>query len=242
MARIFITGSSDGVGRLTAKHLIAQGHQVVLHARNAQRAAEAKEACPGSHACLLGDLSSIEETKRLAAEANKHGPFDAVMHNAGLGMGAGKGSALFAVNTMAPYVLTCLMDKPKRLIYISSGLHQSGSPRLDDLENSTYSDTKLHDIMLAKAFARRWPDVESSAANPGWVPTKMGGYGAPGDIQASVKCFSMLALGEGEASGETGQYFQDSRVASCSDVSKDERLQEELLKKLAEKSGVVTPK
>lgn len=239
MARIFITGSSDGIGALTAKHLIAQGHQVVLHARNAQRAADAKAACPGSHACLLGDLSSVEETKRLAAEANEHGPFDAVIHNAALGRG--KGSSLFTVNTLAPYILTCLMNKPKRLVYISSALHRSGSPRLDDLEGSRYGDSKLHDIMLAKAFARRWKDVESNAANPGWVPTKMGGYDAPGDIQASVQCFATLALGEGEAKGKTGKYFQDSQVVSSSEIADDEKLQDELLSSLAKKSGVEVP-
>lgn len=240
MARIFITGSSDGIGSLTAKRLVTQGHQVVLHARNAQRATDAQAACPGSLACLTGDLSSIEETKRLAAEANKHGPFDCVLHNAALGTGRPKG--LFAVNTLAPYILTCLMEKPKRLVYVSSGMHRSGNPRLDSLEGSNYSDSKLHDIMLAKAFARRWKEVESNAVNPGWVPTKMGGYGAPGDIQASVECFSMLALGEGEAKGKTGKYFQpDSKVASCAQVADDEALQDGLLKKLAEKSGVELP-
>lgn len=166
MARIFITGSSDGIGSLTAKHLIARGHLVVLHARNARRAADAKAACPGSHACLVGDLSSIEETKTLAAEANKHGPYDAVVHNAALGLGVTTGSSLFTVNTLAPYILTCLMDRPRRLVYVSSGLHRSGSPRLDALEGSQYSDSKLHDVMLAKAFAREWANVQSNAANP----------------------------------------------------------------------------
>lgn len=244
MARIFITGSSDGIGSLTAQHLVARGHQVVLHARNAQRAADAQAACPGAHACLVGDLSSLAETKALAAEANRHGPYDAVVHNAALGLGVTTGSSLFAVNTLAPYVLTCLMQKPKRLVYVSSGLHRSGRPRLDDLEGAQYGDSKLHDVMLAKAFARRWrgpQGVQSNAANPRWVPTKLGGYGAPGDIQASVACFAMLALGEGEAEGQTGKYFQDSRVTSCAEVCDDESLQDELLERLAEKSGVEVP-
>lgn len=242
MARIFITGSSDGIGSLTAKRLVAQGHQVVLHARNARRAADAEAACPGSHACLVGDLSKPEETRRLAAEADRHGPYDCVIHNAALGPGQTPGSSRFAVNTLAPYVLTCLMDKPKRAIYVSSEMHRSGSPRLESLEGSGYSDTKLHNIMLAKAFARRWPDVQSNAADPGWVPTKMGGHGAPGDIQASVACFSMLALGEGGAEGATGKYFRpDLKATSCAKVADDEALQDGLLKKLTEKSGVEPP-
>lgn len=243
MARIFITGSSDGLGLLTAKNLIARGHTVTLHARNPQRAADAQAACPGAAAVLIGDLSSLSETKKLAADANNSGaPFDAVLHNAALGTTAGAPDA-FRVNVLAPYVLTCLMDKPKRLVYISSGLHRSGRARLDDLEGSGYSDTKLHDIMLAKAFARKWKgQIESSnAANPGWVPTKMGGKGAPGDLEAAVRTFAMLALGEGEAKGVTGQYFQDEKVVGCAEGTGDEAVQEELLRKLAEMSGVEIP-
>lgn len=246
MARIFITGSSDGLGALTAQRLISQGHQVVLHARNAKRAADAQKATPGALACLIGDLNSLSETKALAEAANAltdGGNFDAVLHNAALGMGATAPSA-FQVNVVAPYVLTCLMQPPpKRLIYISSGLHRSGRPRLESLEQSGYNDTKLHDIMLAKAFARRWAQkgVESNAANPGWVPTKMGGPGAPGDITKSVDTFAMLALGEGAARGATGKYLQDSKVTDCADVADDVGLQDALLQKLADLSGVEVP-
>ncbi|KAJ4417566.1 hypothetical protein N0V82_006125 [Gnomoniopsis sp. IMI 355080] len=220
MARIFITGSSDGLGALTAQRLLSQGHQVILHARNPARAADAQRTTPGATACLIGDLSSLDETKHLAAAANEHGPYDCVIHNAALGTRASS-PALFHVNVLAPYVLTCLMTPPKRLVYISSGLHRSGRPRLDSLEGSGYSDTKLHDIMLAKAFARRWEGtargVESSnAANPGWVPTKMGGSGAPGDIGKSVDTFAMLALGEGAAKGVSGKYFHFSTLSPAS--------------------------
>ncbi|KAJ4390944.1 hypothetical protein N0V93_004543 [Gnomoniopsis smithogilvyi] len=242
MARIFITGSSDGLGALTAQRLISQGHQVVLHARNAARAADAQKTTPGAAACLVGDLSSLTETKALAAAANDHGPYDCVLHNAALGTRASS-PALFHVNVLAPYVLTCLMERPKRLVYISSGLHRSGRARLDSLEGSGYSDTKLHDIMLAKAFARRWEGlVESNAANPGWVPTKMGGSGAPGDIGKSVDTFAMLAVGEGAAKGVSGKYFQDSEVLDTAEVADDVGLQDELLKKLAEMSGIEVPR
>lgn len=242
MARIFITGSSDGLGALTAQRLISRGHQVVLHARNAARAADAQKTTPGAAACLVGDLSSLPETKALAAAANEHGPFDCVMHNAALGSSQATAPALFRVNVLAPYVLTCLMDRPKRLVYISSGLHRSGRPRLESLEGSGYGDTKLHDIMLAKAFARRWEGtVESNAANPGWVPTKMGGYGAPGDIGKSVDTFAMLAVGEGAARGVSGKYFQDSKVLESAEVADDVGLQDGLLAKLRETSGIEVP-
>lgn len=247
MARFFITGSSDGLGSLTAQRLIKQGHSVVLHARSAQRAEDARKACPGSDAVLVADLSSIEETKRLAAEANKLGPFDAVVHNAGLFTGyekvPGKSGlpSLFTVNVLAPYILTALMERPKRLVYVSSGLHKGGVTRLDSLEGSLYADSKVHDIMLSKAVARRWGGVESNSVDPGWVPTKMGGSAATGDIEGSIKTFTMLALGEGAAKGQTGKYFYDSKEDTCLEAANDEAAQETLLKKLAEISGVEIP-
>lgn len=247
MARIFITGSSDGLGSLTAKKLISKGHQVVLHARNAQRAQDAEKACPGAEAVLIADLTSIDETKHLAAEADKLGPFDAVLHNAGLFLGmekvAGKSGlpSLFTVNTLAPYILASLMQKPKRLVIISSGLHRGGKPKLDDLPASQYSDTKLHDVMLANAFARRWPDVECNSANPGWVPTKMGGQNATGDINAGVDTFVMVALGEGAAKGQTAKYFSNSKEEDTIKEAVDTALQDRLLQELEKISGVPVP-
>jgi len=248
MARIFITGSSDGLGALTARRLISQGHTVVLHARNPQRAGDASAAVPGAAAVLVADLTSVKETLRLASEADaKHGPFDAVVHNAGLYLGMervpGKDGlpSLFQVNVLAPYILAATMKKPKRLVFVSSGLHRSGRHRLDregKLVGAGYSDTKLHDIMLANAFARRWGDVQSNSLDPGWVPTKMGGAGATDDIEMAVDTYVMLALGEGEAKGKTGRYFRDSREATPAKDALDERLQDRLLEELGKISGV----
>jgi NAD(P)-dependent dehydrogenase (short-subunit alcohol dehydrogenase family) len=84
MTRVFITGSADGLGSLTARALVKEGHKVVLHARSATRAKEAAEACPGAETVLVGDLSSFSETKKLAEEVNKLGKFDAIIHNAAL--------------------------------------------------------------------------------------------------------------------------------------------------------------
>ena len=248
MARIFITGSADGIGSLTAKRLVDEGHKVVLHARNAQRARDASAACPGAEQVLIADLTSLEETKQLAAEANQLGTFDAVLHNAGLYLGMekvpGKSGmpSLFCVNTLAPFVLTSLMHKPKRIVFISSSMHYGGQPRLDSIENSNYSDSKLHNVMLAKAFARRWPGVESNAADPGWVPTKMGGSYAPDDLGASIEEFRMLALGEGNAKGQTGKYFVDSGLKAPAKAADDVALQDRLVKELERISGVTMPK
>lgn len=164
MARIFITGSSDGIGQASARILAEKGHSVVLHARNADRAATTHRAVPKAEAVLVGDLRSITEIKRLAQEAK--GPFDAIIHNAGIGYGgtssreitSDKLSAVFSVNTLAPYILTCLMEKPtSRLLFMSSDSHYGGDESLRNITQShSYSDSKLHDTMLANAFARRW--------------------------------------------------------------------------------------
>lgn len=184
MARIFITGSSDGLGLLAAKQLVKEGHAVVLHARNPERAEQTKQKCPEAETVLTADLSSIQETKQLAVEVNELGAFDSIIHNAGLGyQESSRGNTadglpkVFAVNSLAPYILTCLINKPKRLVYISSGLHTGGDGSLRDLtwDNKSwsgfqaYSDSKLHNVLLANAVARRWKDVASNALEPGWV-------------------------------------------------------------------------
>ncbi|KAK3372719.1 hypothetical protein B0H63DRAFT_485531 [Podospora didyma] len=260
MGRFFITGSSDGLGSLTAKNLVAKGHEVVLHARNPDRARDASAACPGALSVLVADLTSIDETKNLAAEANTLGPYEAVVHNAGLYTGYEKipGKAglpsLFTVNTLAPYILTCLMAPPKRLVYVSSEMHKGGKPNVGaNLVNSNYSDSKLQDVLLAKAFSRKWsesgsgnkvkaPVVEAVyAADPGWVATKMGGSSAPDRIEDSVDTFTMLALGEGAAKGRSGGYFRDSKETKPAKVTEDVSLQERLLEELAAISGVAVP-
>ncbi len=156
MARIFITGSSDGIGLLTAQALVKKGHSVTLHARNAQRAQDAEHACPGAEGVLIADLSSIAQTKALAAEANKTGKFDTVIHNAAVGYSEGFKktedglSHVFAINALAPYILTCLMERSGNLVYMSSGLHSGGDEKLRDVGWKTkrwsgiqaYSDSK----------------------------------------------------------------------------------------------------
>jgi NAD(P)-dependent dehydrogenase (short-subunit alcohol dehydrogenase family) len=257
MARILITGSSDGIGSLTARALIKRGHTVVLHARNAQRAKDAARLSPGSAAVLIADLTCIPQIRQLATEANKLGPFDAVLHNAGLYFGMerviGESGlpSLFCVNVLAPFMLTCLMDRPKRLVYVSSGMHRSGRARLDassngdakELKGCNYSDSKLYDVMLAKYFARRFDKegVACNAVDPGWVPTKMGGRGAPDDIQQSVEAFVMLALGEGAAKGKTGKFFKTVREATPNRTAEDEGLQDRLVRELERIGEVQVP-
>jgi len=243
MARIFITGSSDGLGSIAAKLLISQGHKVVVHARNAERGQQAMKKVPDAENVLIADLSSIEETKKLAAEINAMGHFDAIIHNAGVYQVPNK--LIFAVNTLAPYILTCLIQKPERLIYLSSGMHLQGDPGLKDFSNDTgrynYSDSKLHVVILSMAVARKWPDVYSNAVNPGWVPTKMGGRGAPDNLEKGAETQVWLAVSNEQAAKVSGRYFYHMQEKYFLPEAGDPVIQEKFLALCEENSGVPFP-
>jgi NAD(P)-dependent dehydrogenase (short-subunit alcohol dehydrogenase family) len=243
VARIFITGSADGLGQLTAKMLIEQGHQVVLHARNEARGRDALGKTKGAENVLIGDLSRTEETKKLADKVNALGSFDAVIHNAGVYRVPP--NQIFAVNTLAPYILTCLIQKPKRLIYLGSGMHLQGHPSLDNFTSNTsrinYSDSKLHVLMLSMAVARKWLDVYSNAVDPGWVPTKMGGHGAPDNLQKGYETQVWLAVSDEDKAKVSGRYFHHKRETSYNPEASDVKVQEKFFKLCEGITGVPFP-
>ncbi len=140
MSLVFITGSTDGLGSAAARALIQDGHGVVLHARSTARATAIADLVPRSRGVVIGDLSSSADTQKLAEQVNAVGRMDAVIHNAGVyrvptRSATPEGHAItLAVNTLAPYILTAEIARPSRLIYLSSGMHRSGSPSLRDVD------------------------------------------------------------------------------------------------------------
>jgi NAD(P)-dependent dehydrogenase (short-subunit alcohol dehydrogenase family) len=185
MTRVFITGSADGLGRAAAQTLLDDGHEVIVHARSTERLAAVRDLLDRGAAAVVGDLSGLEETGSVAAQVNRLGRMDAVIHNAGVI----SGPHVLPVNVVAPYLLTALIKRPQRLIYLSSSMHRGGRASLTGIDwsghrtTASYSDSKLFVTTLAIAVARIWPDVLSNAVERGWVPTKMGGPGAPGDLR-----------------------------------------------------------
>ena len=168
MARVFITGSADGLGRLAAQTLLEDGHEVVVHARNRDRLTAVRDLVDRGATAVVGDLSDVEQTRGIARDVNRLGRMDAVIHNAGVYTG----TQVMPVNIVAPYLLTALIDRPQRLVYLSSGAHRSGRASINGVDWSgrttgSYSDSKLFVTTLAVTIARRWPDVLSNAVDPG---------------------------------------------------------------------------
>lgn len=252
MRRIFITGSSDGLGRAAARALVDEGHEVVLHARSSQRAAALADLVPRAAGVVIGDLSSAVETRAIADQVNKIGRMHAVIHNAGIYQEPARGNTpeghakTLAVNTLAPYLLTALIERPDRLIYLSSGMHRSGGGSLSDIDwvqrpwdaTRAYSESKLHVVALALCVARRWPGVLSNAVDPGWVPTKMGGSRAPDPLEKGHLTQTWLAVSDEPAANVSGHYWNHRKQQQPLADALDPGFQDRLMTRLAELTGV----
>ena len=240
---------------MAARRLVDGGHDVVLHARSRRRADDALRATPGAAGAFVGDLSSIAQTRAVAEQANAAGPFDAIIHNAAVGYRSPRietadGLAhVFAINVLAPYLLTALTTPPARLVYLSSGMHHGGDPDLSDLQwtrrrwsgTQAYSDSKLFDLVLAFAVARRWPGAFSNAVDPGWVATKMGGHGAPDDLSLGSDTQAWLAAGADPDAAVTGRYFYHRRARASHPAAASSEVQDGLLKACEALTGVAFP-
>jgi len=252
MRHVLITGSTDGLGRAAARELIDAGHQVVLHARSNDRARALADLAPRAAGLAIGDLASAAETRSLAEQVNRIGRMDAVVHNAGVYREGARGNTpeghakILAVNTLAPYLLTKLLERPDRLVYLSSGMHRGGDDSLRDIDwterrwdaNAAYSESKLFITSLAFAVARHWPTVSSNAVDPGWVPTRMGGPGAPDDLDEGHRTQTWLATSDEAAARTSGGYWYHRGKREAAAAANDTDFQDRLLARLAELTGV----
>ena len=237
--RVFITGSADGLGHAAARTLLEQGHEVVVHARNQDRLTAVRDLQDRGAAAVVGDLSDLEETRGVADRVNRLGQMDAVIHNAGVNAGP----HVLPVNVVAPYLLTALIHRAQRLVYLSSGMHRGGRASLTGMDWSgrratgSYSDSKLFVTTLAAAVARIWPGVFSNAVDPGWVPTRMGGPGAPDDLRLGHLTQEWLATSDDPEARASGGYWYHERRTTPAAAVHDEQFQEQLLDELARFTG-----
>lgn len=251
--RVLVTGSMDGLGRGAAEALLDQGHEVVLHARSAQRAGSAPELTGRAAGVVVGDLASGVQTRAVAEQVNDLGPVDAVIHNAGVYAERSRGSTpeghatVVAVNVLAPYLLTALIERPSRLVYITSGMHRSGAAdALHDLGwtrrrwdgTQAYCDSKLLVTTLALTVADRWTGVASHAVDPGWVPTRMGGPGAPDDLVEGHVTQAWLAVADDAGARSTGGYWYHRQRQTPAPAAADPRYQAAVLAELERITGV----
>ena len=239
MGRIFITGSADGLGRAAAQSLISDGHEVIVHVRSPERLAAITDLVDKGASAVLGDLADVDQTRAVADQVNELGGVDAVIHNAGIY----SGPHIMPVNVVAPYLLTALIRRPERLVYLSSGMHRGGRADVAGVDWSgqrgtgSYSDSKLFVAALAFAVARLWPDVRSNAVDPGWVPTRMGGPGAPDDLRLGHLTQEWLAASDDPEALTSGGYWHHQHRQKAHRAAYDQRLQAGLLDQLANITG-----
>ena len=254
MARIFVTGSTDGLGLGAARTLLDEGHEVVLHARSRKRAAVVSDLAPRALGVAIGDLSSAADTRAVADQVNAIGRMDAVIHNAGVYLETARGETpeaharTLAINLLAPYMLTRWIDRPSRLIYLSSGLHREGGGdgSLEDIDwkkrrwnaNKAYAESKLYLTAFAFAVARRWKEVLTNVVDPGWVPTKMGGPAATDDLEEGHLTQTWLAVSEDPAAKVSGAYWHHRERKKPAAEALDADFREKLVVRLEGLTGV----
>jgi len=256
MSRIFITGSAQGIGAECARQLIAMGNEVVLHGRNEARAAAALSQLPDSVGAVAGDLASLSGAREAAEAADALGPFDVVIHNAGLGGGARERTLtddglekIFQTNVVGPFVVTALMSVARRMVYLTSGLESQGVWRPDDLQwesrpwdgMQAYSDSKLHDSMLAFELAARHPEAIINAVDPGWIKTQLGGPNAWDEVEDGAETQVWLATSDDEAATASGRYVKRREVHEPNPAVRDARSRAALVAELERLTGLSLP-
>lgn len=203
----------------------------------------------------MGDLASADETRDVADQVNGIGGIDAVIHNAGIYVDPERVATReghprsLAVNVLAAYMLTAWINRPSRLVYISSDMHRAGDTSLRDLDWTArswngvqaYCDSKLFITTLAFAMGRRWPDRHPNVVDPGWVPTRMGGPGAPDDLELGHLTQTWLAVSDDRETTGSGGYWYHQRRQSPAPAALDETFQDALVDELIRLTDVRLP-
>lgn len=244
MAKVFITGSTDGIGRAAAQSLLDAGHEVVLHARSAERAASMGDLASRAAGIAVGDLRSADQTRTRSTRSGAWTRSSTTREGSRSSTPEGHAGVL-AVNTLAPYMLTALIERLRRLVYLSSGLHRGGEGSLGEIDW-----TKRRDPANRKQAAGRGAGVRRRATlagraqqsvDPGWVRTRMGGPGAPVDIETGQGNQIWPPVSDDPAAIVSGGYWHHMRQQDPASEAADPEFQDQLISKLGELTGVVLP-
>ncbi len=242
---ILITGATDGIGLETAKTLAKQGHHLLIHGRNPQKLQKVQgelSSLPGASKIETyeSDLSRLADVKALAGKiAQDHSHLDGLINNAGVYSVANTVTAdnldvRFAVNTLAPYLLTQkllpLMNSESRVVNLSSAAQSTvdinallGEKSLS--EGEAYAQSKLAITMwtrtLAQSLGANGPAI--IAVNPAsFLGSKMvkDAYGvAGGDLSIGADILVRAVLSE-EFADASGKYF-DNDIGRFNDPHRD---------------------
>ncbi|MDG4595340.1 MAG: SDR family oxidoreductase [Candidatus Contendobacter sp.] len=252
MKTILITGATDGIGRETARQLLAQGHRVLLHGRTLERAQQTIQALDTLTAVpVWGDLAEMRQVLALADQVRQQVPaLDVLIHNAGVyehqrRLTPDGFEMTLAVNHFAPFLLTqallaTVQASPQgRIVTVSSVAHQGGRLDLNDLTfarrfdgYTAYATSKLANILFTQALAKRLAGTATTAncLHPGVIETKLlrSGFSRGGaSITDGARTSVYLATADA-VRAVTGQYFIDSRPARPMAIARDARLAEAL--------------
>ncbi|MCC6748880.1 MAG: SDR family NAD(P)-dependent oxidoreductase [Deltaproteobacteria bacterium] len=247
---VLVTGSTDGIGRETARELCRRGARVILHGRSAERLERTRaeltvHASTALPAPLTGDLSSLAGVRALAEALLARGePLDVLVNNAGVYLTDRRltvdGFELtMAVNHFAPFLLTHLLlpalegSGHGRVVHVSSVAHTRGELDLADLTfarrfsgYAAYAASKLANVLFSVELARRLASrpVTTNALHPGVVSTKLlkAGFGMEGpDSLAEGAATSVYLALSPEVAEVTGRYFVKRRQAPAAPAASD---------------------
>ena len=266
-----VTGASDGIGKHTAMRLAQTGATVLMHGRNSEKLTSARKEIArktGSRSLEVytADLSSLDQVRALSEEIHaKHHRLDVLVNNAGVFMLERRDSEdgfemTFAVNVLAPFLLTSLLmdllqaGESSRIIHVSSALHreyqlvQSSAPAIKWTHSDgrqAYVLSKALEVMFTYKMAGILGDQANTTVNclhPGRVSTKLLDQAWEGKMSGSPveeADFVFQVATDPSLEGVTGRYFEDGIDTRSSDMTYNKEAQDNLWDNLVHLTGAV---
>ena len=264
--KILLTGATDGIGKQTAMELFKQGHELIIHGRNADKTEATKEEIlsgfkKGKVHTAVADFSALRNIEKLSEDLHdRFDRIDVLINNAGIYMNGFRESAdgfemTFAVNHLATFALTLrMLDLIKspggRIVTVASMAHASSPPlNLEDVNNEStfdpytaYAHSKLCNILFAKELAVKLRErgITSNSLHPGVIDTKLlrAGFGGGGSsVEKGAETPIYLAV-SGEVENISGKYFINKQLSEPSVEAKDKQAQQELWKYSEKHTGL----